>query len=271
MARVGLIAYANLSPLVEGLVPPDGIETTTGVPTDLNARLEAGELDASFVSTAHWIRHQASLERLSGIGIVSPGPVRSVILEHSRPTPRTFHLTRASATSVALLQLLAVHHFRWLPAGGRLETVDDPAAAEARLMIGDEALVRAHANTTPWIDLGEAWTRFSRLPMVWAVVCCRRDLEASRRALVDAWHQRLVAAAALPLRDAVIPRVARKFQLPEDYVRMYLGGLEYRVESREEEGLRRFADLVQSTVVPTSRRPESPIDEPVLAHRPDLR
>lgn len=264
-ARVGLIAYANLAPLVEGLEHTGGVEVVTGVPTDLNARLESGELDASFVSTAHWIRQQSSLERLAGVGIVSPGAVRSVIVEMARPSPRTFHLTRASATSVALLELLATHHFRWIAPGTSLATVTDPASADARLLIGDEALVRAHRSQRTILDLGEAWTRFSRLPMVWAVVCCRRGLPAGRRARVDAWHASLRAAARQPCRELVIARIANRFELPEDYVRMYFDGLEYRIESREEEGLERFTAHVLAP------RPELPIDEPVLAHRPDLR
>src|SRR5262249_51553846 len=106
------------------------------------------------------------------------GPVASVALYTKRPMSevRSISLDSSSKTSVALTRVLCAKLFRIQPAlavrGPDLESMLEQS--DAALIIGDSALLidsqRASrtANTIEKIDLGEAWTRMTGLPFVYA-------------------------------------------------------------------------------------------------------
>src|SRR5690606_2869661 len=59
--RLGIVAYTNVAPLHWGLEPWSGSRFFRGVPTALNAKLLAGELDLTLVSSVEFIRHRHRL------------------------------------------------------------------------------------------------------------------------------------------------------------------------------------------------------------------
>src|SRR5678815_6088835 len=85
-----------------------------GVPTDLNARLLAGELDLAPISSIEYARNADRLRLLPRLCVSSEGAVDSIQLVSRKPLEqvRVVAITPESATSVVLTKVLlpeAVH------------------------------------------------------------------------------------------------------------------------------------------------------------------
>src|ERR1700731_3604892 len=95
--RLGRISYANMAPVffrVEATY-----EEVVGVPTDLNRRLVAGELDTAPISSIAYARNAASLLLLPRLCVSSYGAVDSIQLVSRLPLNelRTVAVTPESA------------------------------------------------------------------------------------------------------------------------------------------------------------------------------
>ena len=145
---------------------------------------------------------------------------------------RTIAATSESATSVVLAQVL-------LP---EAEILAEDAEADARLLIGDRALVSAFSDPTPHHDLGALWREHTGLPMVFAVwaaraSCAAADLARVDRVLADALAQ------AQEQSDLVARAAAGRFDFPAGYLARYFEKLRYGFGERERAGLTRFYEL----------------------------
>ncbi|MGA0122018.1 MAG: menaquinone biosynthetic enzyme MqnA/MqnD family protein [Gaiellales bacterium] len=238
--RVGRVDYINTFPLawsLERRLGAGAVEEVLGVPTTLNRMLAAGELDVANVSSIAYARHADELVLLPGVCISSDGAVDSVQLVTDVPLPgvRSVSVTAQSAASVALVRIL-------LP---EAEIRPEGEAADARLMIGDEALESAMTDATPHHDLGVLWRERTGLPMVFAVWAARRTCDPAAlaeldRALADAVadaseHAALVAEAA-----------AARYGFPAGFLARYFEKLRYRFGQREQDGLRRYFELAEA-------------------------
>lgn len=243
--RIGWVSYVNILPLYPAVRDLSGIALEEGVPTRLNGRLAAGEIDLAPISSIEYARHAERYVLLPGLSISSDGPTRSVLVASTLPVGQQMrervvvHLTPQSATSVVLLKVLAA--FAWPKTPG-VVTTDDPAKANARLLIGDEALRELLNPTVPHhIDLGEAWRAHTGLPMVFAVFAARREvLTDSRRATLERARTALLAAADNPDRETASVEAAARLKLPLEGLREYLNGLSWNMTPRHQQGLKRF-------------------------------
>ncbi len=260
--RLGIVAYTNVAPLHWGLEPWPGARFHRGVPTDLNARLLAGELDLTLVSSAEFVRHRDRLVALPDFSIATLGPVHSVTLFHRRPWAELHGgrvaVTTESATSVALLRALFDADgmdVAFEPVAPDLEAM--LAGADGALLIGDDALEEAVARrpvagSIPIAtDLGDAWYARTKLPFtfaVWAADAARppsprlvAELRAARERglghLADVAH---AEAAARGLSDAVVLR--------------YLVNFRYFLTRPDRDGLEAFAARVDPTFQPGELR-----------------
>src|SRR5437660_3138192 len=137
------------------------VDEIQGVPTDLNRRLVAGEIDLAPISSIEYARHADILRILPRLCVSSEGAVDSIQLVTRVPLEqvRTVAVTPESATSVALTKIL-------LPdaAQAPLEAYET-GESEAKLLIGDAALRSAFEDPTPHYDLGRLWLERTGLPM----------------------------------------------------------------------------------------------------------
>ncbi len=143
---------------------------------DLPARcaeaLGSGEVDIGLIPCAEL--DPLGMDFLPNLGIACDGPVRSILLVSKVPYRdiRTVAVDSGSRTSVALLRILFRELYGCAPELRRREPRLDPMLAEcdAALVIGDPAL-ELDPDTLPYrsLDLGQAWTEWSGLPMVFAV------------------------------------------------------------------------------------------------------
>jgi chorismate dehydratase len=253
--RLGIVSYTNVAPLHWGLEPWPGARFHRGVPTDLNARLLAGELDLTLVSSVEFVRHRARLVALPDFSIATLGPVQSVMLFHRRPWDQLagarIAVTSESATSVALLRLLFEADgidARFVAAASDLDAM--LADHDGALLIGDAALEEAVARRplaggVPYVtDLGEAWYRLTRLPFTFAVWAADRDAPPSPRLVAELRAARLRGLGHLA--DVSRAEAAAR-GLDEAVVLRYLANFRYFLTPPDRDGLEAFACRIDPT------------------------
>ncbi len=253
--KIGRIPYINCYPVYgaidRGVVQLDA-QLIDGVPTDLNRRMASNELDISVVSAVEYARDSERYLLLPDLAISCDGPVRSVMLFSKRPaselTSRNVIISRSSMTSVALLELLFenVWHSspRFVPGDAEVRDVivDSTPDADARLVIGDAALVLGsnHRERYPHVyDLGQAWKDWTGQPFVFAVWVAQRSTDV-KEALVA--HAGLIASRNWGL--AHLPQLAAQANettgVELNVCAEYLSGLDYGLSYPHLAGLTEF-------------------------------
>jgi chorismate dehydratase len=253
--KIGRIPYINCYPVygaIDRRVVRLDAELVDGVPTDLNRRMGAGELDISVVSAVEYARDADRYLLLPDLAISCDGPVRSVMLFSKRPAGelggRSVIVSRSSMTSVALLELLFenVWHARprFVPGDAEVKdvVVDDASDADARLVIGDAALVLGsnHRERYPFVyDLGRTWKDWTGQPFVFAVWVAQRSTNVKEALLA---HAGLIASRDWGLRH--LPELAEQAHQATGVERSicaeYLSGLDYGLSYPHLAGLTEF-------------------------------
>lgn len=193
--RIGRIPYANLFPIfymLENECDCSKYEFIEGVPSALNKMLRTGEVDVSPSSSIEYLRHSDEYAIVENHSISSIGPVGSIILLSAKPIEELNGLpvltSSQSETSVALLRIIFERFYK---VKCDLKTADIhldslPSAAEAYLLIGDDALKAAKRYDLYIYDLGELWQQHTGLPFTFALWiykkdCCKEKAELLKR------------------------------------------------------------------------------------------
>ncbi|MEE9207556.1 MAG: menaquinone biosynthesis protein [Gemmatimonadota bacterium] len=255
MIRLGHIDFANCfpihAPLLDAARRPVWLQIEEGSPSQLNARLAAGELDVAPCSSIEYARHQDEYRVLPGLCIGSAGPVQSIRVVSRVPwnqlNGERVLLPTASATSRCLLKILLGVRDCVEPVWGDFaQESEDPLADQsvaAALFIGDAALhYRPHPG---WLvtDLGAEWTDWTGLPFVYALWQSRTDCTAPAEML--ALHRSLLAARtvfATRVR-ALAEQAAPSYGLSPQFLTSYWAHLRYDLGADMQAGLRRFYEL----------------------------
>lgn len=253
--KIGRIPYINCYPVYgaidRGVVRLDA-ELVDGVPTDLNRKMGAGELDISVVSAVEYARDADRYLLLPDLAISCDGPVRSVMLFSKRPASelgaRNVIVSRSSMTSVALLELLFenVWHARprFVPGDAEVKdvVVDNASDADARLVIGDAALVLGsnHRERYPFVyDLGQMWKNWTGQPFVFAVWVAQRSTNVKEALLA---HAGLIASREWGLRhlSKLAGQAHEATGVERSVCAEYLSGLDYGLSYPHLAGLTEF-------------------------------
>jgi chorismate dehydratase len=235
MIRLGRIAYVNMAPVFFRLDAE--VQEVTGVPTDLNAKLLAGEVDIAPISSIEYARNADRLRLLPRLCVSSEGAVESIQLVSRLPLERvqTVAVTPESATSVVLTKVL-LPHAEHVPLG-------DAADADAKLLIGDAALRSAFEDPTPHHDLGRLWLERTGLPMVFAVWAAPEPLAEGLLELEEALVASLRHARAEP--EQLAYESSERYGYPPGFLARYFEKLRYRFGPRERAGLYTFLELAR--------------------------
>jgi len=231
LIRLGRISYANMAPVFFRVDVE--FEEVTGVPTELNRRLLAGELDTAPISSIEYARHADRLRLLPRLCVSSEGAVDSIQLVSRLPLDaiRTVAVTPESATSVVLTKVL-VPDARHVPFG------ED---ADAKLLIGDAALKSAFEDPTPHHDLGRLWLERTGLPMVFAVWAAPEPPHPDLVEVEDALVASVRAAREDP--ETLAFESSARYGYPAGFLARYFEKLRYRFGPRERAGLYTFLEL----------------------------
>jgi chorismate dehydratase len=180
--KLGYINYLNCFPFYYHMFyiqPLPGIEVVPAYPSQLNMMLKSGGLHMSPISSAAYAEAQQDLQLLPEFCLSSIGYVRSVILVSKKPIEMlsgcTVGLSQASQTSVVLLKIILQKFYGLTPH----YTSSDPYPVlhdvDAKLVIGNEAMMH-ETEPLPYIyDLGDLWLQKTGYPVVFAVFAVRKD------------------------------------------------------------------------------------------------
>ena len=83
LVRLGRISYVNMAPVFFRVEAE--FEEVTGVPTELNRKLVAGEIDTAPISSIEWARNADRLRLLPRLCVSSEGAIDSIQLVSRRP------------------------------------------------------------------------------------------------------------------------------------------------------------------------------------------
>jgi len=231
--RLGRIGYANMAPVFFRV--SFEYEEVVGVPTDLNRRLVAGELDTAPISSIEYARHADSLRLLPRLCVSSEGAVDSIQLVSRVPFPqiRSIAVTPESATSVVLTKVLLPH----------VDHVPLEEKADAKLLIGDAALKSAFEDPTPHYDLGKLWLERTGLPMVFAVWAAP---EPVAEGVAELEHSLVASVRLARAEPQVLAREASaRYGYPAGYLARYFEKLRYSFGPRERAGLYTFLEMAR--------------------------
>jgi chorismate dehydratase len=254
MIRLGRISYVNMAPVFYRLEAE--VVEVQGVPTDLNRRLVAGEIDLAPISSIEYARNAATLRILPRLCVSSEGAVDSIQLVSRVPLERvrTVAVTPESATSVVLTKVL-------LPDADHVPLGEE---ADAKLLIGDAALKSAFEDPTPHFDLGRLWLERTGLPMVFAVWAAPDPPVPGTAELEDALVESVRIARAEP--EQLAYEASERYGYPAGFLARYFEKLRYRFGPRERAGLYTFLEMAHE-VGELDRIPELRFvhEEPVTA------
>lgn len=258
--KVGCVPYVNAIPLVHGFeVWRDSapVEVVYDVPSALPALLDTGAVDAVLVSVVDALLHP-NRTVVAGVCIGSDGPVESVRLFSQVPFEKVQRLAldRSSMTSNALAQILLADLYGSEPVAEPAppDLVQMLAGADACILIGDAGMT-ADASQLHVLDLGEAWTRLTGLPFVWAAWIGRTNLDPRL-----AFHLAMAARGILlgdeaAIREFVRLGAERTGLAPETVHRYYTHTMRYRLDERMLDGLREFQRRLLARRIPAHHFP----------------
>ena len=245
LIRLGRISYVNMAPVFFRLEA--NVREISGVPTELNDRLIAGDLDLAPISSIAYARHADRLRILPRVAVASDGAVDSIQLVSRTPLSRirTIAVTAESATSVVLARIL-------LP---QAEQVPLGEEADAKLLIGDAALKSMFEDPTPHHDLGRLWHERTGLPMVYAVFACPDfPAEADSGGRGAGWWESILELEEALLEahrqsraepEALAQEASERYGYPPGFLARYFEKLRYSFGPRERAGLLSFFELAR--------------------------
>jgi chorismate dehydratase len=231
--RLGRIGYVNMAPVFYRLEYE--VDEIVGVPTELNRMLLDGEVDVAPISSITYARNADQLRLLPRLCVSSEGAVDSIQLVTKAPLGRvrTVAITPESATSVVLTKVL-------LP---EAEHVSLGEPAEAKLLIGDDALRSAFEDPTPHYDLGKLWLERTGLPMVFAVWAAPDHLADDLADLEHALVNSVKFARAEP--ELLAFEASDHYGYPAGFLARYFEKLRYSFGPRERAGFYTFLEMAR--------------------------
>jgi chorismate dehydratase len=259
--RLGVIDYLNVAPVYDALrrdayLLPD-VELVSGVPSAMNAALEAGAIDLSNVSSVAYGQHVDEWLLVPSLSVAAHEKVESVLLFSWHADWRALDggsvaLTGDSATSVTLVRLLAEErysaHARYVTMAPDLDAM--LAEHDAALLIGDVALVEGYRRREiagrgrPHVfDLATEWRAWMGSPFVFAVWAARADRASEIAASDILGALRESKRRGLSDLERIARAAAEQLALPEEICLRYLRLLDYDLGERDQEGLRSFLEM----------------------------
>jgi chorismate dehydratase len=262
--RIGAVNYLNTRPLIERLTDfAPNLELTLDLPSRLADRMAAGDLDVGLIPVIEFFRGDR-YSYIPDIAIGSRGPVLSVTLFSRVPWPeiRSVALDEGSRTSSALTRILLGKRYGIEPEVCPLaiDTPADDLATDAVLLIGDRAMRACLPGYRYAYDLGQEWTDWTGLPMVYAVWAVRPEVElgAAEHAFHRAREHGLAHAGEIAQRESA------RLGLDPGFCRRYLTNIiRYDLGSAELAGLRKYHQLAAELGL-------APRGASIDLHRPDL-
>lgn len=233
--RIGHIDFLNVLPLNYGYRhAAQDLPIVYGVPTFVNAELNAGRIDISNISSIEYAERSDELLILPKICVRADDAVTSIILVSRKPIEQIrddkIILTSKSATAQRLLKIILHESYDAEPAyETRSVDVNKPVDddATAALLIGDDALyVYLHRPKNFHVyDLGCEWHKLTGRQMIYALWAVRKKFAVEEPELLRETYEKILRAFDYGLQhkaEAIRSVQSKPFTFAE--LDEYLGG-----------------------------------------------
>jgi chorismate dehydratase len=250
--------------------PDDGdfrLEITSVSPQAMTRLMEEGMIDLGMIPTGALMDHPDWL--IVGESMIgSEGPVRSVLALGEGPSESWSRIRPdpQSRTSNLLVQIILRRQFgayvrlgEALPDHPHWQPPDRPKPGEAVVLIGTRALrwgQRWRESGGVVLDLGEAWTKWKKLPFVYAAWVVRPDLDAYG-ARLEEWLEAMekLKKKNLDRLDELLARwpLHSQEKITLEEARAYLTHhIRFELGAREREGLATFLNEARALMADSS-------------------
>lgn len=256
MLKIGALSFINalpfFSPFTEKKVAYDG-RLAFGMPTQINAQLEKGDIDIGLISSASFIANRDRYILLTNLGIGTSRCMQSVCLYTTCPiaelSNKVIAIPEESTTSVQLLKVLCNHFWKVSPKCVQFpqtaSIAEQLAKCDGALVIGDACLtssIPSHCHVT---DLAQSWYEHTQKPFVFSVFATRCETWMQEPELVRDFHQKLFSAYDYSKANfsATLEHAKSRTGLALDHLQNYYSTLDYYLESEHFQGLELFMRL----------------------------
>ncbi len=261
---MGKISYINASPVYYGLdhgLLPDWLTLVSDVPSALNRKIIAGEIEISPISAAFYAMNHETLLVLPQLSISCHGKVLSVICashyELDDLNHKTVMFSQESASAASFLKMIFSQRriYPKFKVGDVGNMNQIPREVDAVLVIGDAALTQPwHQRFPHCFDLGGVWYEMTRLPFVFAVWAVRESFAQAHPDQVSQVLDLLLASKKMGYEniEKVIEAGQKKLNLDPSLVKTYYDLLICDLDSLKIKAMKLFFDsLYQQNILST--------------------
>ncbi|MDM5316108.1 menaquinone biosynthesis protein [Fictibacillus sp. b24] len=255
--NIGEISYTNIIPLYYYLdrerLMDQGVTITHAVPSKINRLMENQLVDIGGISSFSFGKNADHYSLVPDLSVSSYGRVNSIFLFSKRKiedlSGKKIALTSSSETSVALLKIV-LDRFYSVEVSYQVETPHFEKMLEnydACLLIGDDAISAYRKRGSYHVyDLGEIWYQQTGLPMIFAVMAYRNEMETEKGSLLSYVGKSMIESKERCQREKFIPvieRVLAKHGGTFQFWESYFNGLNYQFSGEHEKGLNLYFQL----------------------------
>jgi chorismate dehydratase len=245
MIKLGVIEVLNVLPVYYTILKQPHIshfEIVKGKVTELNKKLNTGEIDISVISSFEYAKNFEMYYILPDLSISADGPVKSIYLFLDKPIEELnrdkIKLTTFSFTSVHLIQFLLKDY--------QVEfTNDNEESVVGELLIADDAIRRFYQRRDKFVyDLAQLWKSKTGLPFVFALWCVRKDSYARYTQETRQLYYELLLSKKLSLEN-IASMACEYYQgvfLNQAACERYLANLKYEFSEKYQQGFLLFQE-----------------------------
>jgi len=237
-----MIGFTNAAPF-RLIAPGFPVAMLSGDPSDLTARMSAGELDACLLPTGAFERLGDRVKPLGPYGIACCGHVMSLRLFSKVPVhdlmqpERTVYVTPRTTTTRELLRELFRREFGAVP-----KITEDATIADASLLIGDEAMdfSRPEYRWPVARDISEWWFSQTGLGFIFAQWVVTAAASEESVAVLTEWVEENLAFAATSEGRERLREAGAAVGWSPAITELYFERLEFRLAQKHTQGLAEF-------------------------------
>lgn len=255
--NIGEISYTNIIPLYYYLdrerLMDQGVTITHAVPSKINSLMEKQLVDIGGISSFSYGKNAENYSLVPDLSVSSFGRVNSIFLFSKYKIEelggKRIALTSSSETSVALLKIILDRFFR-VESSFQVETPNFEKMLgnyDACLLIGDDAIAAFRKRGTYHVyDLGEIWYQQTGLPMIFAVMAYRNEMETQKGSLLSYVGKSMIESKERCQRENFVPVIERALTQHGgtfEFWESYFNGLNYQFSGEHEKGLNLYFQL----------------------------
>ena len=248
---IGKIPYLNSIPFYKNFEKSklNGYKILPLTPRKMGELSKKNQLDAGLYSLVDYFEQVETLELL-GWCIAVRNKVKSVMLfskeNWTALNGKKIGITDATSTSVKLLKVLLDKKYNVRAEFVQLHPgVNDYSSLDAVLLIGDDALKynKIGLNGFTFVfDLAVEWYEWQKLPFVFAVWACKKEVSGEQKDLFQKLISDSLEKSSVDFGEVGYP-YGKLIGLTMEETKEYLEGFNYRLGEREMEAMRKFRKL----------------------------